>query len=103
MAWLPARGCRLWLRTPAKGRQVTARVAYKGNRQQARPPAGMAGASRGGSCGRRQHLRPSHKGRLPAATSQGEVDYGFDARRKAAYGQGHRPQGRPQAGAAPKQ
>ncbi|RRT41884.1 hypothetical protein B296_00051166 [Ensete ventricosum] len=31
----------------------------------------MAGACRGGACGRRQRLRPSRRGRLPVAWPQG--------------------------------
>ncbi|RZS00199.1 hypothetical protein BHM03_00029861 [Ensete ventricosum] len=39
--------------------------------QHVRPPVGMAGACRGGACGRRQHPRLDHKGQLPAARLQG--------------------------------
>ncbi|RZS07131.1 hypothetical protein BHM03_00037911 [Ensete ventricosum] len=48
---------------------------------------------------RPQGLLPTVCRRPPAASPQGATDYEFDARRKAAYGQRHCPQGLPPAAA----
>ncbi|RWW06402.1 hypothetical protein GW17_00030272 [Ensete ventricosum] len=45
-------------------------------------------------------MLPTFCRRSPTASPQGAADYGFDARRKAACGQRHRPQGLPPARAA---
>ncbi|RWV91313.1 hypothetical protein GW17_00046407 [Ensete ventricosum] len=67
MARPAIRGSRLLPRPPTRGRPATAKAPCRGNRQHARPPAGMAGACRGGVYWRRQHLRPGRKGQPSTA------------------------------------
>ncbi|RWW50574.1 hypothetical protein BHE74_00043147 [Ensete ventricosum] len=70
---------------PPEGGQLQ-RSARKGRQPPAAMPQGL----------------PPMVSRWPlAASSQGAADCGFDARRKAACGQRHRPQGLPPAEAAP--
>ncbi|RZS03108.1 hypothetical protein BHM03_00033225 [Ensete ventricosum] len=80
-----------WLRSgPARKGAVPARGQT----------AGAAAGGGGLQYDTRKGLLPTVCIRSPAASQQGTTDYGFGARRKAAYGQRHRPQGRPPAVAA---
>ncbi|RWV80149.1 hypothetical protein GW17_00058622 [Ensete ventricosum] len=75
-----------WLqpRPPTRGWPATAKAPCRGSRQHARPPAGMASACRGDTCGRRQHPRLGRRGGCPLRGCKGQP-----------HDQGCRLQGRP--------
>ncbi|RWV78877.1 hypothetical protein GW17_00060073 [Ensete ventricosum] len=81
-----------------KGRPDVAKASLQGGDAGCHPRVAdySAAPASGGS-----RPRPARKGRQPpTASPQGATDYRFNASRKAAYGQRHRPQGLPLAGAA---
>ncbi|RWW19823.1 hypothetical protein GW17_00016086 [Ensete ventricosum] len=61
-----------------KGQPTTVKCPCKGATShgqsplQGQSPAGMAGACRGGTYGRRQHPQPGRRGQLPAVRPQGQ-------------------------------